>query len=112
MSKETAKRRGDEDRDAREGDGHQQHRTRRDDRPPEGGARTNTIDAQPLGKIHVIPDEVDKQRGGPQSRKRLKRSVMKLDYLKRPHAPQGEPIVFTDEELANVDSEEADPMVL
>ena len=37
---------------------------------------------------------------------------MKLDYLKKPHAPQGEPIIFTDEELADVDSEECDPMVI
>lgn len=37
---------------------------------------------------------------------------MKLDYLKRPHIPQGEPIFFTDEELANMDSKEVDPMVI
>ena len=37
---------------------------------------------------------------------------MKLDYLKKLHVPQGEPIIFTDEELVDVDSEEADPMVI
>lgn len=110
--KRDSKRRGDENRDACEGDGHHQHRSRCDDRSPEGGGGTNTIDSQPLGTIHVISGGLDKQRGGPQSQKRLRKSVMKLDYLKRPHTPQDEPIVFIDEELANVDSEEADPMVI